>query len=344
MRSPFYLPIRARSGDFMATSSSEISDLLLLIPFIAGNPGVTVGEIARRFGCSLGEVEERLNRILMCGVPPYLPDNYIGYVRDGDRVTLTLASHMSQPVRLTLEEALGLRLLLQALPPARKGKSPAATLLKKIESALASGAGKNFRKMSRAIALAEPKRFSAGKFDSLRGAVREHREIAVEYYSPSSERLREHTVRPLGLLDHEGDWYLIAQGERGDRIILRVDRIRSARQTGKAFEPPSDFDIADYRVKEMYFPGKKAVPCRVKFSRELAPWVEERFDRRRLRRNRDGTVVLALKAAGPQWLFRFLLKFGGDARLLSPQSLVKDFKKTLRGLIETYSRPQTKIR
>ena len=150
---------RARSEDFMATNTKEVSDLLLLIPFIAGHPGVTVGEVARHLGCTRARVEGHLNRILMCGVPPYLPDNYIGYAREGDRIFLTLASHMSHPVRLTLEEALGLRLLLQALPPAGKGRSPAATLLKKIESALAAGAGREFHKMSRAIALAEPGTF-----------------------------------------------------------------------------------------------------------------------------------------------------------------------------------------
>lgn len=319
----------------MPTTSKEVSDLLLLIPFIAGNPGVTVGEIARRLGLSRGEVEENLNRMLMCGVPPYLPDDYIGYERDGDRVYLALASHMSQPVRLTLEEALGLRLVLQALPGSRSG-SPADALLRKIESALSASAGKDFRRASRAIALAEPKRVSAAKFDAVRRAVRENGEIEVEYYSPSSERLAKHIVRPLGLLDHEGDWYLIAGGKRGDRIILRLDRVKSVRRTGKSFEPPKDFDIAKYQMREVFVPGKKAIACRVKFSAELAPWIQERYDRRRLRRQKDGGVVLALKAASAAWLFRFLLKFGGDARLLEPARLRKEFRKTVEGLVKMY--------
>lgn len=321
----------------MATTSKEVSDLLLLIPFIAGNPGVTVAEIARHFACNREEVEENLNRILMCGVPPYLPDNYIGYERDGDRIYLTLASHMSQPVRLTLEEALGLRLLLQALPRSAAGRSPADTLLRKIESALSSSEGGHFRRISQAIALAEPKRFSSKKFEALRQAVRESGEIEAGYYSPSSERTAKHVVRPLGLLDHEGDWYLIAEGKRGDRIILRLDRMKSVRRTGKSFEPPKDFDIAKYRVKEVYFPGKEAISCRIKFSRELAPWIEERYDRRRLRRQKDGGVILSLKAASTAWLFRFLLKFGGDARLLEPKKLRKAFKETVNRLMEMYA-------
>lgn len=324
----------------MATTTKEVNDLLLLIPYLAGNPGVTVAQIARHLGCTRDEVEEHLSRVLMCGVPPYLPDNYIGYAREGDRVYLTLASHMSQPVRLTLEEALGLRLLLQTLPPARKGASPAAALLRKIESALAADAGAAFRGASAKIALAEPKRFSAEKFDSLRRAVREHLETEIEYYSPSSERLAKHAVRPLGLLDREGDWYLIALGKRGDRILLRVDRIKSVRHTGKNFTPPADFDIAAYRGKEMFFPSRDTIQCRVKFKPSLAPWIEERFDRRRLRRRKDGSVILALKAAGPQWLFRFLLKFGPDAQLLSPPALREEFRHALARLIEIYSAPR----
>jgi len=320
----------------MAKTSKEVSDLLLLIPFIAGNPGVTVAEIARHFACSREEVEENLNRILMCGVPPYLPDDYIGYERDGDRVYLTLAAHMSRPVRLTLEEALGLRLLLQALPCSPRGRSPADTLFKKIESALSASEGGHFRRISRAFALAEPKRFSSGKFDALRRAVRDCGEIEAEYYSPSSERVAKHVVRPLGLLDHEGDWYLIAEGKRGDRIILRLDRMKSVRRTGKSFEPPKDFDIAKYRMKEVYFPRREAISCRIKFAPRLAPWIEERYDRRRLRRQKDGGVVLSLKAASAAWLFRFLLKFGGDARLIEPKRLRKEFKETVNRLIETY--------
>lgn len=323
----------------MAKTTKEVKDLLLLIPFIAGNPGVTVGEIARHLGCGREEVEEMLGRMLMCGVPPYLPDNYIGYERDGDRIYLALAGHMSRPVRLTLEEALGLRLLLQAVPV---GGSPAKTLLRKIESALRLTEGKEFRRASEAVALAEPRRFSAKKFEALRAAVRERREIEAEYYSPASERLGKHVLQPLGLLDHEGDWYLIANGKRGDRVIFRVDRIKSVRETGKGFEAAEDFDIAEYRVKEVYFPGKGAIACRVKFSPVLAQWVAERYDRRRLRREKDGGVVLSLKASSAAWLFRFLLKFGGEARLIEPKRLRKDFKRTIDALIAIYAKSATK--
>ena len=126
----------------MAGPLERLRRALTIIPLLRGRQGMRVGEIARYLGVSPREVTEEIRElVMMCGVPPYFPHDYINFFIDGDRVFIRFAEHFRRPVRLTLPEALSLVLALRALEGGAAGGeafSPALSgLQRKIEAILA---------------------------------------------------------------------------------------------------------------------------------------------------------------------------------------------------------------
>ncbi|MGH7162146.1 MAG: protein pafC, partial [Planctomycetota bacterium] len=120
----------------MALPLAKLRLYLSLIPLLRQRPGITFREIGEHLGLSEQSASREIPRALMlCGIPPYLPHDYITCYTEGDRVTLRFAEHFKRPARLTLGEAAALLLALRALPPARGSpEAPAvAGLMRKLE-------------------------------------------------------------------------------------------------------------------------------------------------------------------------------------------------------------------
>jgi predicted DNA-binding transcriptional regulator YafY len=63
-------------------------------------------------------------------------------------------------------------------------------------------------------------------------------------YAKRLGRRSERRVSPLGLVDKDDIWYLIAGTENGQRTF-RVDRIAGAELTDEPAERPPDFDLSE---------------------------------------------------------------------------------------------------
>src|ERR671937_627547 len=119
-------------------AGNEIQRILALVPWIVAHPGATKEEIAQRFAITVDQLDEDLELMLMVGVPPYTPGDYLDVVVDDDRVTLRLADYFRRPLRLTPAEGLALLAAGRALlaVPGSDPRGPLATALDKLEAAL----------------------------------------------------------------------------------------------------------------------------------------------------------------------------------------------------------------
>src|SRR5204862_3749769 len=94
------------------------------IPLIQAHQGLTVDELAARTGLSNDTITDEVSRlVMMCGVPPYAPNNYVSIWVEKGRVYIRFAEQFERPVRLVLQEALA---LLMALKPHEPGDHPFA--------------------------------------------------------------------------------------------------------------------------------------------------------------------------------------------------------------------------
>ncbi len=58
-------------------AGAEIQRILALVPWIVAHPGTAKAEIAQRFGMTVEQLDEDLALVLMIGVPPYSPGDYL---------------------------------------------------------------------------------------------------------------------------------------------------------------------------------------------------------------------------------------------------------------------------
>ena len=98
---------------------------------------------------------------------------------------------------------------------------------------------------------AKPPMLDDHVLDTVRSCLDTHRMLEVDY-EDAEGNLTHRRVAPLGLFDFRSNSYLVCnahspQGQSGIRT-LRLDRMSHARKTREGFEPPSDFDVNEYRL------------------------------------------------------------------------------------------------
>src|SRR5207249_2309906 len=209
-------------------AGSEIQRILALVPWIVAHPGATKHDIAQRFGVSVEQLEEDLALVLMIGVPPYSPGDYLDVEEDANgAVTIRLADYFRRPLRLTAAEGLALlaagRALL-AVPGSDPG-GPLATALDKLEHALGVP--------DLVVELREPEHLA-----TIRDTEARHERIEIDYWSAGRDDLTTRQIDPAVVFFAMGEWYVGAycHRARADRMF-RVDRIQAIRPTGMTFEP-----------------------------------------------------------------------------------------------------------
>ncbi|MFN7135298.1 MAG: WYL domain-containing protein, partial [Myxococcales bacterium] len=60
----------------MNENRERLRRLLLLVPYVARKPGVTVTELAKKLGVERKELLEDLDLLTMVGRPPFSPDDF----------------------------------------------------------------------------------------------------------------------------------------------------------------------------------------------------------------------------------------------------------------------------
>jgi len=317
--------------------NARLARILTLIPYIREHPGVRVRELAAYLGCEPGTILADLNSVLLCGVPPYLPNDYISVVIDGDRIHIDFASHFSRPVNLTFQEALSLILALQHLPLTKRGGAAAEALRKKISALLPRGARKVLRSARRRMDAGSLIRGVRERIAVLQRAIEERREVRMEYYTASRDELTERDFRPYGLIEHSGEWYVVGHCMLRDaERPFRVDRIRRLELLERVFEPPVSFEIERYRKEQMYFPTRRDLRVKVKIAPRLARWVREEQPGDLMRELEDGGLIVHLSVSQPEWIISWVVAHAGEVELLAPEALRKRIRAACRETIRGY--------
>jgi proteasome accessory factor C len=319
--------------------SDQLTRILVMIPYIQRHPGIAVQELARYLDTTPETILADLDAVLLCGAPPYLPNDYIGVVLEGDRIYLSFAEHFKRPVNLTFEEALSLNLALRTLPLTRRGLEAAGRLQRKMVALLPAGARSLWRTARRQVEAGPRHPEVQARVALLEQAIEERREVHLEYYTASRDEMTERDVRPYGLIEHGGEWYLVGHCLLRDRELpFRVDRIRRASLLERAFEAPASFDIEKYRRPQMYFPTSRDLRVKLRIAPELARWVREEHPAGKIRALPDGSVILHLSVSQPQWIIAWVMAHAGKVELLAPEALRRQVAEACRKAAEVYGK------
>ena len=220
----------------------RLSRILLLLPYAIRHPGVSVDELARKFGVKRRDLVEDLNLVFLCGLPGYGPGDLIEASVDDDRVYVRMADYFGSPLRLTPAEALALYAggaALASLPGMDEAES-LTRALRKLARALGADEESGLR--------VELEGGPAEHLDVVQRALRDGRRLHLEYFSASRGELTSRDVDPWGLVAAVGRWYLVAWDHSvRDERMFRADRIKRAELLDEPASVPDDFDEDRYR-------------------------------------------------------------------------------------------------
>lgn len=316
---------------------------LTIIPVIQANQGITVAELAQRTGLTETEITDEVGAlVMMCGVPPYAPNNYVSLWIQGGRVYIRFAEQFERPVRLVLHEALALLLALKPLEAAEHPFHQAVRALrKKILEALSPDAKRAIGRAEKAFRVQA--KGAGGRIAQLRDAMAQCRELRIVYWSAHRAATSERVIRPYGLVEHGGDWYVVAHDSvREKPVTFRVDRIREAVLTDTEYEIPPDFDVQEWNKDRDFVPAPGKTVARVLFSADAARFAREELPAKDCRVRADGSLEANVPVQSEVWFLSWLFQFGRGVEVLGPPELREKVRETCRAVLAFYDEPVTK--
>lgn len=171
-------------------------------------------------------------------------------------------------------------------------------------------------------------------------ALQSSRSIKLKYHSFSSDETAERVFDPYVLEVREGCWHTIGHCHlRGAVRDLRVSRIEDAELLEETFRAPQRF-YEDYRKTRFdKLAGEEAEEIRVRFTGGAAKLVKEYHARKAdSLKDESGGVLFVKKAAVTPDIVAWLLSFGAQAEVLSPESLKAELKEEVKRMSEVYGK------
>lgn len=304
----------------MAKAERDIRHLLNLLALLNQRKGERIDRVASELGLDKRRLMAELDRISLCGAPPYGPDDlFMAVVDDEGRLDISYAEQFRAPMHLTPQEAITLRTAIMPLlaGPAQPFSKAARGLLNKLEQALLPQDRLALDRLERSI-LAEAKGSDVSPaLEVLHTARTVLKSVELVYYSGSSDQLKQRMVDPYGFVLFGGSWYLVGWCHLAkERRIFKISRIKEIKLSERSYQIPRDFDISTYVRSNLFKPSGSEARVLVRFSSKVARWVLEAHSQ--AKRQKDGSVLLEMKASGFSWLARWILQYGSEAEILEP--------------------------
>jgi predicted DNA-binding transcriptional regulator YafY len=293
---------------------------------------VTAAEVADELDISVATARRDLEALSTAGIPVYpQPGRNGGWqLIGGARTDL---SGLSAP------EAQALFLLVG---PAASIAPDAKAALRKLVRALPQ----TFREHAEAAAEAvviDPARWGEHTKERpelvrrLQDAVVRCLKVRLVYAGRGREQ-SERVVDPLGMVDKDDIWYLIASTPNGQRTF-RVERVASAELTDEPFERPAEFDLStawNEIVEQMEVRRSGLTATVVMDERHL--WVmQDRLGRHCEVDGMEGDRVrIKVTAPTPLMIAQHLAGWGGAIEVLDPPSVQAELARLGRELATRY--------
>jgi proteasome accessory factor B len=164
-------------------------------------------------------------------------------------------------------------------------------------------------------------------FDALAKAAARRRQIELAYRKPGQTKPETRVVDPYHLANINGEWYLFAHDHaRKDIRTFAPARIKSVKLTGKTFARPEKFSL-EKRLRDSFgvHSGQGAHTVVIRFNPRAADYVREKkwHESQQLCELKNGGVELSLKLSSLLEIERWVLSWGGDAKVLKPRELAE---------------------
>ena len=177
-------------------------------------------------------------------------------------------------------------------------------------------------------------------FNQVFKAIKNHKVIEFGYRSIKATEHTPHTAHPYKIYNQKGDWYVICYNPKhDDYIAFTLARMKDV-VVKEAFEPDPDYAS---KVKiDPYFGiwNNDNPPQKIElvFDKSINTYILERtwHKNQECHQNENGSVYLSFESNQTQEVLFWILKFGSQVKVLSPESLKKQVFEEHRKAAELY--------
>lgn len=313
---------------------------------LSGHMGRTLAQLQAELGVGKRTIQRDIAVLETAGFP------VISEARNGAvRWHFIEGFHVEAPVSLTLTEQMALYFSKGLLKPL-EGTPIYGSLdsaLQKIGAALPPQSFQFLRGLDQAVSVrtAGLKDYSRSRnvLDILMRSIRHKFTTWINHRAPRFDKGIEREVDPYRLWYVNNGIYLVAHDHRSGEIrAFAVERIASARATNRRFEIPADFDFEEFTQSAFGVIWGEPHEVKVRFSREQAPYVQERtwHPSQKIEKCADGSIDLSMRVANLWEIKRWLIGWGADAQVLQPKELAQEIEEECARLLRAQRRWKTR--
>jgi len=175
-------------------------------------------------------------------------------------------------------------------------------------------------------------------FDALAQATAQHKQLELTYRKPGRKETEPRVVDPYHLANINGEWFLFAHCHlRNDIRTFVPARILQVKPTGRAFVRPHKFSL-EKRLRDSFgvLTGPGEFDVLIRFDELAADYIREKrwHPSQQLTELEDGGVQLCLKLSSLAEIQRWILSWGGHAKVISPKELAASVREAARQMLE----------
>lgn len=315
----------------MSRSQQQVVRMLALVPYLQGNDGVPVKEVAREFGVSDKIIRDDLRLLMYTGTGEYageLIDFDLTALEQDGIVHIRDAEFMTRPLRISAREGVALIVALRTLRASATGSELTVidSALAKLESAVGDSASPHVD-----VVLDE---VDPTIHQTIVHALTAGKRIDMTYATATSDQQTDRQVDPRRLFTEQGKLYLEAWCLKAkDLRFFRLDRVVAARVTDVDAE---DHDVRGRDLSDGFFTVGDETPYVLVDLSPRAHWLTEYYQVDLLEQADDGTWRAKLYGADWSWLRRLVLRNAGSVTVIEPATLRAQVVEDARLALQAY--------
>lgn len=304
----------------------KLKKLLSLIPLIHANPGIKIDRLMALSGYgNRKRFTEDLDALIMLGVPPFSPGDYVDITIEDDGVSIDFPQGLERPLALTSEEwSYLITAIEENLSFRTSGGMDQEQLTELLERI-----GRSFIRFEKPPTADESRKI-------IEEALTRDRQIEFTYPNRKEGSIENRTVDPWAVVSHSGlvymiGWDLHRQGSRH----FRLDRAGEVRITEKDRSTRAPDDLQQI-IRNSYIlnPLESDEEAEIVFRSSVQKNLQRILNLKEVQEHpgREGWKKARCSIRDRAWFREVIRSFGETIQVLSPAFLREELLEEVKNL------------
>ncbi len=248
------------------------------------------------------------------------------------------------PLNFNIDEYLALKTALESSPLYKSGYSRRLmkSIKTKIEACLTPAVKREkiyfSDTMDVSIKATHSRKVSESFFACVEAGIRQNKVLKLKYNSIQSGIL-EREVDPYFLIFIERAFYFVGYCNlRNELRTFRIDRIVEVSLTDKKFIPRQNINPSQYFKDSWGVYGGEPVDVEILFTGKAAQVISmgRHHPNEEISTKKDGSIIYRVSVSGIEEISRWILGFGGEAKVINPPVLVEKIRIAANDISSNY--------